>query len=118
MEFLTVAGIELEMTRFVERAPEVRGEAVRAFDNTLMDGTDAPRRVFDGDTYWMTVDDADALRAAVAAGAVLCTGPALRGAALLCKVVIGDAPYGPDVQAGREDWTDFNQALSLNVREV
>lgn len=118
MAFLVIAGIEVEVTRFRERPRVFRGEAVRSFNNTLMDGTDAGKGEWDAETYPLAATAVDALRAAIGSGSVLCTGAAFRDAAHLCKVTIEDAPYGPDVQGGAEDWTDFNQTLALLLREV
>jgi hypothetical protein len=118
MSFANIAGIEVEFVRFRERPRTFRGEVVDAFDNTLLDGTDSQKRSWEGETIEMLAEDADALRAAIDAGAVVCTGPAFRNANLSCKVTLEGASFGPDVSGGYQDWTGFNESLSLVIREA
>jgi hypothetical protein len=118
-DFLSVAGTWLKLVSFVQKVGVVRGEAVRAFDNTLLDGTDAGKREWDGETVQMTLEGLADLRTATQNGPVAVLGPALLGETVLCKVTVESAPYGPDVTTGtRIDWTQFNQSASLTFQEV
>lgn len=117
-ESIVVAGIEIELTAFSELEPEVRGEEVRAFDNTLLDGTDAGRRRWEGTTDAMTSAASAALRVAVSAGPVVCSGLVLLGESVLARVRVGGAPRTPDYSAGRVDWTGVNVVHTLTLREV
>ena len=119
MAFLTVANITVEMVSFRRRKPEYRGESVRAFDQTLLTGIDRPKRGWEGATYPLTPAQVGQLEAATANGAhVACSGTALRGASVTCRVDIDTADYGPDISAGAEDWTGHNEVLSLVLTEV
>jgi hypothetical protein len=116
---MIIAGIEVEMTAFQEREPEVRGEAVRSWENDLMDGTDAGKRVWEGTTYIMTPAAVAALRLAVAGGPVVCSGVELLGESVLATVKIGAVPRGPAYdENGRPDWTGVSLTLPLTVREA
>lgn len=118
-ESITIAGIDLKLLSFERREDEVRGEAPRAFNNTLLDGTDAGKGVWSAVTDALLPATEIALRAAIASGPVVCAGLVLYGGAVLAKVTIGGAPLGPDVVSGPiPDHTAVNASLSLTLREV
>jgi hypothetical protein len=119
MDSITIAGIPLRMASFAERAREYRGEAVRAFDNSLLDGTDQGKRAWDGQTMELLPADEQALRAAIAFGTVACTGLALYGETVYCKVTVESAVRGPDtVSANHTDFSAVAVTLSLTLREA
>jgi len=115
---ITVAGIDLRLASFQERAQEWRGEEVASFDNTLQNGRDRVRRTWEGTTLPMAPEDEQALRTAIAAGGVVCTGLVLYGESVLCNVTVESAQRGPDVQGNLTDWSQVNSTLSLVFKEV
>jgi hypothetical protein len=115
---IEIAGIEVDLVSFQQRPDARRGEMVRAFDNTLLDGTDRPKRTWDGTTDWMTPASEQALRAAVGSGPVVCTGFVLSDEQVLCSVSIEAVPRGPDVLNGRPDYAALNVTLPLVLTEV
>lgn len=117
MSSITIAGVGLDLTAFREGEPEWRGEAARAFDNTLLVGRDSKKRIWEGVTDWMSKADTDALAAAVEGGTVTCSGVVL-GETVSASVDIRTAERGPDVSSGRPDWTAINVTLSLTLREA
>jgi hypothetical protein len=115
MILLTVAGQTMRMTRFRERTDAVLGEAVRALDNTLLDGTSGAKRAWEGETLPESPAFVATLRAAIAGGPVVCV---IRTVSILCRVNVENADVGPDVSGNRADWTNYNDTLSLVLREV
>lgn len=115
---ITAGGVNLRLTAFQERAREHRGESVRAFDQTLMNGRDLPVRTWDGVTDWMTPAEEVALRSAVEAGNVVCSGLVLHGESVLCEVTVETVPRGPNVQGAKIDYATLNVTLALVFREV
>jgi hypothetical protein len=120
--FLNVAGIDLSvLPGGGRRGDTVRGEAVRAFDNTLQDGTDSQKGAWGFSLYPMSPESAATLRAAVSSGPVACYGRRLLiplvANAILCKVTIEGEDDGPDVSGPTDDWTDFNVSLSILIEE-
>lgn len=108
---LTVASIPLQMVSFRRKEDRFRGERVTAFNNSLLDGTDLPLEEYEGTTIGMTKEAAAALRAAVSAGPVVCSGALLDTSPLTCEVTIGDAPRE------RVGNTSFEVQLSLVLRQ-
>lgn len=108
---LTIAGIAVNMVSLRRREDRVRGEKAVAFDNSLLDGTDMPLEEYEGTTLGMTKEAAAALRAAVSAGPVVCSGALLDTSPLTCEVTIGDAPRE------RVGNTSFEVPLSLVLRQ-
>lgn len=124
--FLVVAGVDLIVTSMQERQRTVRGEAVRAFDNTLMGGTDAGKASWNVELFSMTLAEADTFRAAVeGVGLVECWGAKLRkteGAPGLYRVEIQDVESGPrlvETSPGvfREDWEDYGEVIRFTLEE-
>lgn len=116
---IVVAGIGVALTSFQERPRTQRGEAVRAFDLTLLDGTDGGKRTWEGTTDVMLPAGEAALRAAIGSGSVVCSGLVLYGESVLCKVTVEGASRGPDVLTSpRPDWTAVASTLSLVLVEV
>lgn len=115
---ITIGGVTLRLVSFQERPREYRGEAARAFDNTLLDGRDAPKRSWSGETDWVTTAEEATLRAAVEAGPVSCSGLVLPGGAVTCSVDVDGSVLGPGVQGGLTDYALVNSRLSLTLREV
>jgi hypothetical protein len=112
MDLLTIAGIAVPMES-IERLPDRRrGEVAVAFDNTLQDGTDLPMEEYQGKTISLPKADAAALRAAVGAGPVICTGALLDMSPLTCLVTVGPAPRE------RTGAATFEVALSLTLRQA
>jgi uncharacterized protein YozE (UPF0346 family) len=122
-DFLNIAGFDLAVTAGGGRREDtVRGEAVRAFANNLLDGTDAPKGAWDFPLASMTLEDAAAFRTAISSGPVECWGRRLliplEANAIMCKVRITREGDGPNVQSGKNDWTDVNVVLSISMEEV
>lgn len=111
MPMLVIAGITVNMASFRRRQPLVRGESVRAFDNTLLDGTDGYKENFEGTTIPMAPADAVTLRTAIRAGAVTCSGD-LIGASMTCKVV------DTGTEASRDGDAAHEEAISLTIEQV
>jgi hypothetical protein len=118
MASITIGGVALNLVAFDQGDSEWRGDAPRAFDNTLQDGRDNEKRNWSGTTDWITPATYASLRTAIAGGAVSCSGVVL-GETVTCSVEVKSAPRGPDVLSGvRPDWTAINVTLSLTLREV
>jgi hypothetical protein len=115
--FLSVAGIDLEITACTPLPRVRRGEAVRAFDLTLLDGRDLGKGEWRATLYPMAPAAAAVLRGLIYAGPVAVAGSAV-GAEVLCVVEEEPGPYGPDVQSGREDYSSHNENVTLLIREV
>lgn len=119
---LNVAGLDLSVLSGGENENAVRGEAVRAFANNLLDGTDAPRRSWTFTLYPMPLSDSATLRAAVGSGPVPCWGSLLtiplEANAVDCKVTPKGGAFGPGVQSATDDWTEPSVSLSILIEEV
>ncbi|HEY7771531.1 hypothetical protein [Longimicrobium sp.] len=109
MPFLAANGLTLDMVSLRQRERVTRGELVRAFDNTLLDGRDAGRREWEGDTRPLTSAEAAAYVAALA-GDVPLTGDALVSPATV-NVTVRDRSF-ERVKNG------FEVVLSLTFQEV
>lgn len=116
MAFLTANGLALKLASFRELPRVVRGEAVRAFDNTMLDGTDAGMREWEGETVPHTPAEAAEVRATVA-GEVVLDGEALDAPAT-CKVTVRDVTYEPARDPVTRQLTAHKQTLSLLFQEV
>jgi len=112
---LTIAGQEVRMVRFKKRMDGVIGEAVRSLANTLLDGTSATARAWEGESLPMLPEDVATLESAIADGPVVCV---IREEEVLCKVTAESAEVGPDVSGNVADWSEFNDTLNLLLREV
>lgn len=115
---ITIGAVSVNLLDFTERAREYRGELTVAFDNTLLDGRDRPRRTWEGKTDWITPEAENALRGQIDGGPVACSGLVLYGEGVYCIVTIDSAMRGPDVSNGLPDWTNVNSQLSLTFKEV
>jgi hypothetical protein len=112
MDLLIIAGLAVPMESFDRLPDRRRGEVAIAFDNTLQDGTDLPMEEYQGKTISIPKADAAALRAAVGAGPVVCSGPLLDTSPLTCSVLVANAPRE------RTGETTFEVALSLTLRQT
>jgi hypothetical protein len=117
MSSIVIGGIALDLVSFREGETEWRGTADRAFDNTLLDGRDAPKRSWEGVTDWLATAAADSLRAAIASGPVSCSGVVL-GETVTASVDVRSAERGPDVSSGTPNWSAINVTLALTLREA
>lgn len=123
MPFLTIAGTSYKVTRFRWDDPARRGEDVRAFDNTLLAGTDLPKRKGGGELVPLAMPALNTLRAAVASP-VSCGGDAMQGGAGTFRVRITSEEAGPErVATGpnsyRENWSGPpHWTVSLTLEEV
>ena len=112
MAFLTIAGIDVDMTDFSANEPEEVGESHRAFSGALRTTVRAEKRAWTGTTVPLDDTAAGALIAAVAGGAfVTVTGAALQAASVTCKVTVTGQQYRI-VDMG------FLRVLSLSLTEV
>jgi hypothetical protein len=114
----TIGGVGLRFVSFQQRADTKRGEVATSFNNRLQDGTDLPRRTWDGTTDAHPLADESALRLAIASGPVVCSGLTLYGESVLCSVSIESAARGPNVQSGKPDYTTLNVTMSITLREA
>ncbi len=116
MPFLQVGATILHLSAFAEREPAVRGEVARAFDNTLLVGTDSGKREWEGDTIPLTAAQAAAVRAAIAQP-VLVSGDA-SSPATTCHVTVRGARYARAMDPVTRQMTSYTLLLSLLFQEV
>lgn len=116
MGFLTVAGIPLDVqtTGAMQREPTRIGASTRAFSGALRSSVRAEKREWAFTLAPLPVASANALRSAVANGAlVACSGDAL-GATITCEVTVtSDEPVPDGAQA-----VGFQRILTLRLLEV
>lgn len=116
--FASLAGISIRFAQFSGPRETRRGEDVRTFDNTLVAGSDRPRRQWEGTTVPLSHADVNALRYATESGPVVFTGEKTRGAEVLCHVRITSLRDGPDVQGGITKRKEYNETLTVSLTEV
>ena len=114
MAFLTITGfgtVEVSVANATQEESDEGGEDTRSFSGRLRSAIGWTKRRWSFETGWMSQANANALRAVVANGAhVVCSGDALDGANVTCRVKIKNAPYEPD-------GLTFQRILSLSLIE-
>jgi hypothetical protein len=120
MAFAVLSGLELTVVNFSAGPPIFRGETVRAFDNTLLDGADAKKRTWELELYGAPEPYASTLRSLDEGlrtfyGDVLGTGIEDY---VYVKVRIARQQYGPDVSGPKDDWTSHSVRFTLALEEV
>lgn len=96
MAFLTVAGItvEVDSAGADEQEAEIGGEDVYSEAGNLRVMESWTKRKWNFATGWLSQANYNTLKAAVAGGAIVaCTGDALDGATVYCRVRFGGGPF-------------------------
>lgn len=113
MPFLVVAGVTLKaQPGFRQSLPIYRGEEVRAFNNALLSGIDAPKRVWSGSLVPMSPADAAAFRTAVDNGEHVTASGDFAGGTITARVDV-ETEY-----VSTANPTVHEEVLSLTITEA
>ena len=117
MAFAVLSGLELVVTSFSETPTTYRGEAVRAFDNSMLDGTDAPKRAWELTHYPVPEAYAATLRT-LGTGLRAFSGDCLGGASVTVKVRITRQEYVPSIVGNKEDYSAHYVVFAFALEEA
>jgi hypothetical protein len=117
--FLTIAGLDVEVTDARRAEDDRGGETVRAYAGNLRSTKTAGKRGWAFTTRPLSVDEQAALRAACGDGAFVAVGGTALGfagaGAVTCVVEIGESTYAMDAE---DDVYGWQAPLALTVLEV
>lgn len=117
MAFAILSGLTMVVTSFSEATTTYRGEAVRSFDNSMLDGTDAPKRVWEFTHYPVSEAYAATLRT-LGTGIRTFSGDCLGGASTTVKVRITRQEYVPSIVGNKEDYSAHYVVFTFALEEA
>lgn len=117
MPFAVLSGLDLVVTSFSESPTVYRGEAVRAFDNSMLDGTDAPKRAWELTHFPVPEAYAATLRT-LGTGIRTFSGDCLGGGSTNVKVRITRQDYVPSIVGNKEDYSAHYVVFSFALEEA